>query len=51
MNLGGALDLSTNVPQRAAQLTEIVERVGKHPALLVWEGPDEILWNQWWSNT
>ena len=49
VNLGGALDLSTNADQRTVQLARVVERVGKHPALLVWEGPDEILWNQWWA--
>lgn len=48
VNLGGALDLGADTGVRAAQLTRIVKEVGKHPALLVWEGPDEILWNQWW---
>lgn len=49
VNLGGALDLSSDTAKRAAQLQETVKRVGGHPALLLWEGPDEILWNQWWS--
>lgn len=48
VNLGGALDLSTDTAQRTAQLSKTIESVGNHPALLVWEGPDEILWNQWW---
>jgi hypothetical protein len=48
VNLGGALDLSADEVNRRQQLTETVQRVGNHPALLVWEGPDEILWNNWW---
>jgi hypothetical protein len=48
VNLGGALDLSADEANRRQQLTETVQRVGNHPALLVWEGPDEILWNNWW---
>ena len=48
VNLGGALDLSNDVTNRCQQLTDTVQRVKYHPALLVWEGPDEILWNNWW---
>ncbi len=48
VNLGGTLDLSSDAVNRRQRLTEIVQRVAKHPALLVWEGPDEILWNNWW---
>jgi len=48
VNLGGALDLSVDSSSRREQLAEIVRRVGDHSALLVWEGPDEILWNNWW---
>ena len=51
VNLGGALDLSSDVTNRHQQLTDIVQRVKDHPALLVWEGPDEILWNNWWGTT
>ncbi|NOS70787.1 MAG: hypothetical protein HOP33_12750 [Verrucomicrobia bacterium] len=51
VNLGGALDLSTDVTNRSQQLTDTVQRVKNHPALLVWEGPDEILWNNWWGTT
>lgn len=49
VNLGGALDLSADTANRRQQLTEMVRRVENHPALLVWEGPDEILWNNWWG--
>ncbi len=49
VNLGGALDLSADTAKRRQQLTETVRRVENHPALLVWEGPDEILWNNWWG--
>lgn len=48
VNLGDALDLSRDREKRTQRLAEIVQRVGHHPALLVWEGPDEILWNNWW---
>ncbi len=50
VNLGGALDLSEEAASRRQRLTETVQRLGNHPALLVWEGPDEILWNNWWVN-
>ena len=49
VNVGGALDLSQNATSNHKQLADTVRRVGKHPALLVWEGPDEILWNNWWG--
>jgi hypothetical protein len=48
VNVGGALDLSEDTGKRQQHLTDLVQRVGHHPALLVWEGPDEILWNNWW---
>lgn len=48
VNLGNALDLSTDTAQRTAQLDRVVTTLRAHPAVLVWEGPDEILWNQWW---
>ena len=48
VNLGGALDLSENADKRHQQLQAAVQKCASHPALLVWEGPDEILWNHWW---
>lgn len=44
INVGGNLDLSADAEGRAAQLAETVTRFGDHPALIVWEGPDEYLW-------
>ena len=51
VNLSGALDLSADEANRRQQLTATVRRLEHHPALLVWEGPDEILWNNWWGTT
>ena len=48
VNLGDALDLSRDKVSRTQRLAEVVQRLGRHPALLMWEGPDEILWNNWW---
>lgn len=48
INLSSALDLSRDTASRKQRLAEIVQRMHNHPALLVWEGPDEILWNNWW---
>jgi len=30
-------------------LRELVEKFKDHPALAVWEAPDEALWNVWWT--
>jgi hypothetical protein len=49
VNVGGALDLSADTANRRQQLTALANRLSRHPALLVWEGPDEILWNNWWA--
>jgi len=49
VNLGGALDLSADAASRRQQLSANIRRVENHPGLLVWEGPDEILWNNWWG--
>ncbi len=50
VNLGG--DLALPPPgadtEKAAALTARVNRVKDHPALLVWEAPDEPLWNVWY---
>ena len=45
--LGGNMDVRDD-PARE-KLVGIVERFKDHPALLVWEGPDEPLWNVWYS--
>jgi hypothetical protein len=49
VNVGGALDLSDDAANRRQQLTALAKRLSSHPALLVWEGPDEIVWNNWWA--
>lgn len=49
INLGGNLDLSTNAEARKAGLLKTVASLKDHPALLIWEGPDEALWNTWYA--
>jgi len=51
VNTGHALDLSSDTAKRREQLIALAKRLAGHPALLVWEGPDEILWNNWWLAT
>ncbi|HOZ48267.1 MAG TPA: hypothetical protein PLO37_07645 [Candidatus Hydrogenedentes bacterium] len=51
INTGGRIDLSAERPVREAGLTEMVNRFGAHPALFVWEVPDEALWNCWYGAT
>jgi len=48
VNVGAALDVSRDTARRRQHLTGLVQRLSAHPALLVWEGPDEVLWNHWW---
>ena len=48
VNVGGALDLSSDAAAHRQKLTETARLLSAHPALLVWEGPDELLWNNWW---
>ncbi|MCX6915656.1 MAG: hypothetical protein NT167_21860, partial [Verrucomicrobia bacterium] len=48
VNVGGALDLSSDAAAHQQKLTETARLLSAHPALLVWEGPDELLWNNWW---
>ncbi len=49
INLGGHLDLSRDAQARKARLLETVAALKDHPALLIWEGPDEALWNTWYA--
>ena len=44
INIGGRMELESGSSDGKKQLEETVERYGSHPALLVWEGPDEGLW-------
>jgi len=34
---------------QAAALAKRVDQLKDHPAMLVWEAPDEPLWTHWWS--
>jgi hypothetical protein len=48
LNTGSAIDLSVETDKRTARLNALVADHGTHPALLVWEVPDEALWNIWY---
>lgn len=45
LNTGGRIEIEDSSPEQTRPLKEMVERWGKHPALLVWEVPDEALWS------
>jgi len=47
VTLGDTLDLSTDAGARKRSIAEAVRELGSHPALLIWEGPDEPCWNVW----
>ena len=49
INTGSAIDLSVNVANKEQSLREMVDDYAQHPALYVWEVPDEALWNCWYS--
>ncbi len=49
INTGGAIDLSVNREVNEAALRDMAAAFAGHPALLVWEVPDEALWNCWYS--
>ncbi|HOJ33117.1 MAG TPA: hypothetical protein PKY35_12345 [Candidatus Hydrogenedentes bacterium] len=49
VNTGSAIDLSKDRAAREIQLKNMVAELGDHPALLVWEVPDEALWNVWYA--
>ena len=49
VNTGQGIDLSKDRPAREAQLAALAATCSGHPALLVWEVPDEALWNCWYS--
>ncbi|HOF41234.1 MAG TPA: hypothetical protein PLD73_14275 [Candidatus Hydrogenedentes bacterium] len=49
LNTGGSIDLSEDASAREGQLKNLVAEFGQHPALLVWEVPDEALWNCFYS--
>ena len=49
INTGGNIDLSDGRDQREQALRDVAAAHAQHPALLVWEVPDEALWNCWYG--
>ncbi|MFO7974789.1 MAG: hypothetical protein R6V12_09155 [Candidatus Hydrogenedentota bacterium] len=45
INTGYNIDFSEDQAARQAALESMAAELGEHPALLVWEVPDEALWN------
>ncbi len=48
-NTGYCIDFSKDTGNREKQLLKLVQEAGSHPATLVWEVPDEALWNVWYG--
>lgn len=48
INTGGDIDFSEDAAAKQARLSETAKTLGGHPALIVWEVPDEALWNAWY---
>ncbi len=51
VNTGMHIDLSEETAARKESMQSMVENIGQHPALLIWEVPDEALWNNWYPAT
>jgi hypothetical protein len=49
VNTGANIDLSQDTETRQAALQSLAGALNAHPALLVWEVPDEALWNCWYE--
>lgn len=49
VNVGMDIDLSGGAARKAA-LAATLGRLSAHPGLLVWEAPDEALWNCWYGD-
>ena len=47
--LGSAVKLKETDHKGEQKLSQIINTFKDHPSLLVWELPDEALWNIWWS--
>ncbi|UCG60046.1 MAG: hypothetical protein JSU70_11095 [Phycisphaerales bacterium] len=47
--LGSAANLNRNDREGEERLRQVINKFKDHPALLVWELPDEAVWNIWWS--
>ncbi|HPI72086.1 MAG TPA: hypothetical protein PK843_08140 [bacterium] len=50
VNTGANLDLSENPAERKQNLLAMAAALKDHPALVVWEAPDEALWNLYYPN-
>jgi len=46
---GSAVMLKGGDTAGEKKLQQIIDKFKSHPSLLVWELPDEALWNVWWS--
>lgn len=51
INTGASIDFSENPSAREEELRRMMAEFGQHPALLVWEVPDEALWNCFYGAT
>jgi len=51
VNTGYAIDFSETPEKKKEALGSMLENLASHPALLVWEVPDEALWNAWYGAT
>ncbi|NUM55033.1 MAG: hypothetical protein HUU46_15405 [Candidatus Hydrogenedentes bacterium] len=49
INVGSSIDLSADTDTRKASLKKLADDFAAHPSLLVWEVPDEALWNVWYG--
>ncbi len=47
LNTGGRIELPENASESGQALRDMVANWASHPALLVWEVPDEALWSCW----
>ena len=48
LNTGYDIDFSDGADAKRERLAQAVADYASHPALLVWEVPDEALWNAWY---
>lgn len=49
VNVGKAIDLGVDADAHRAALEQCVSAAAAHPAFLVYEAPDEALWNVWYG--
>ena len=49
INTGYAIDLGVDTASRESELKRLVAEFSQHPGFLVWEVPDEALWNTWYG--